>query len=317
MRSVTKLGEVKDTNGTYGKTLTELGGKYSQIIAVEADLMKASGSTPFKEKYPERMFNVGIAEQDALSFSAGLASMGKIPFVTGFACFIAQRSCDQAQNSIAYNNFNVKVIGTYAGLTSEKNGGTHISIDDVAIYRNIPRFQVFDPGDANEFAAILRYAASHEGPVYIRSNKGKFPTFTPEDQEFVPGKAVVLNEGTDIGLITSGITTAEGIKASEQLEEFGIHVRHVHMPSIKPLDREAIVETAKKTGLIVTVENHTIYGGLGSAVAEALCEEYPCRLVRLGFQDHFGETAKLAYMMHKYGIDKEAIVSKICELLNR
>lgn len=314
---MTKLGEVKDTNATYGKTLTKLGGMYPQLVAVEADLMKASGSIPFKEAYPERMFNVGIAEQDALSFSAGLASMGKIPFVTGFACFVAQRACDQAQNSIAYNNFNVKVIGTYAGLTSEKNGGTHISIDDVAIYRNIPRFQVFDPGDANEFAAILRYAAAHEGPVYIRSNKGKFPTFTPEEQEFLPGKAVILKEGSDIGLITTGITTAEGIKAAEELEARGIHVRHVHMPSIKPLDKDAIVETAKKTGLIITVENHTIYGGLGSAVAETLCEEHPARLVRLGLQDHFGETAKLAYMMHKYGIDHEAIVSKIAEIMNQ
>lgn len=311
-----QLGEVKDTNATYGKTLAELGETYPQLVAIEADLMKASGSIPFKEKYPERMFNVGIAEQDALSFSAGLASMGKIPFVTGFACFVAQRACDQAQNSIAYNNFNVKVIGTYAGLTSEKNGGTHISIDDIAIYRNIPRFQVFDPGDANEFAAILRYAAAHEGPVYIRSNKGKFPVFTPEDQEFTPGRAVVLREGTDIGLITSGITTIEGIQAAEALEKQGIHVRHVHMPSIKPLDQEAIVETAEKTGVIVTAENHTIYGGLGSAVAETLCEQRPCRLVRLGLQDHFGETAKLAYMMHKYGIDKDAIVSKICELQN-
>lgn len=311
-----KPGETKDTNATYGKILTELGEKYPQLVAVEADLMKASGSIPFREKYPERMFNVGIAEQDALSFSAGLASMGKIPFVTGFACFVAQRACDQAQNSIAYNNFNVKVIGTYAGLTSEKNGGTHISIDDVAIYRNIPGFQVFDPGDAHEFAAILRYAAAHEGPVYIRSNKGKFPVFTPENQEFVPGKAVVLREGTDIGLITSGITTVEGIQAAEELEKRGIHVRHVHMPGIKPLDQEAVIETAEKTGLIVTAENHTIYGGLGSAVAETLCEHHPCRLVRLGLQDHFGETAKLAYMMHKYGIDKDAIVSKICELRN-
>ncbi len=309
------LGEQKDTNATYGRTITELAAENPQIVAVEADLMKASGSAPFKEKFPERMFNVGIAEQDALSFSAGLAAMGKIPFVTGFACFVAQRACDQAQNSIAYNDFNVKVIGTYAGLTSEKNGGTHISIDDLAIYRNMPRFQVFDPGDANEFEAILRYAASCEGPVYIRSNKGKFPTFTSEGRTFQPGKAVLLNEGKEIGLITTGITTIEGIQASEELEKEGISLRHIHMPSIKPIDMDAIVETAKKTKLIVTVENHTIYGGLGSAVAEVLCENYPARLVRLGLQDHFGETAQLHYMMHKYGIDKDAIVSKIREIV--
>lgn len=305
------LGMKKDTNKTYGATLTELGGKYPEIVAVEADLMKASGSTPFKAAYPERMYNVGIAEQDALSFSAGLAAMGKMPFVTGFACFVAQRACDQAQNSIAYNDFNVKVIGTYAGLTSEKNGGTHISIDDVAIYRNMPRFEVFDPGDANEFAAILRYAAAHQGPVYIRSNKGEYPTFTPEEQTFTTGKARLLSEGGDVGLITSGITTNEGIAAVEALREKGIHVRHIHMPSIKPIDREAIVETAQKTKFLVTVENHTVYGGLGSAVAEVLCEEYPARLYRLGLQDHFGETAKLSYMMHQYGIDSEGIISEI------
>lgn len=311
------FGEEKDTNSTYGATLTAMGAEYPQLVAVEADLMKAAGSRPFYDAYPERMFNVGIAEQDALSFSAGLAAMGKLPFVSGFACFVAQRACDQAQNSIAYNDFNVKVIGTYAGLTSEKNGGTHISIDDVAIYRNMPRFEVYDPGDAHEFAAILRYAAEHKGPVYIRSNKGKYPTFTPEGRRFQPGKAEVLSEGTDIGLITTGITTAEGIRAVNELEKLGVRVQHLHMPSIKPLDKEAIAQTAKKTGLIVTVENHTIYGGLGSAVAETLCEMQPTKLVRLGLQDHFGETAKLRYMMHKYGIDDASIVSTIRALLKK
>ena len=311
------LGEKKDVKTTYGETLTALGGEYPQLVAVEADLMKASGTVPFKEAYPDRMINVGIAEQDALSFSAGLASMGKIPIASGFACFMAQRACDQAQNSIAYNNFNVKVVGTYPGLTSEKNGGTHISIDDVAIYRNMPRFEVYDPGDANEFAAVMRYAVAHEGPVYIRCNKGAYPTFYPEGKEFVPGKADVLNEGTDVALITTGITTVEGINATAELEKMGISVHHVLMPSIKPIDREAIVEAAKRTKVVVTVENHTINGGLGSAVAEVLCEDYPARLVRLGLQDHFGETAKLRYMMHKYGIDDESIVAKVRELMGK
>lgn len=306
-----KFGEIRDTNATYGETITALAAEYPQLVAVEADLMKAAGSAPFKEAYPERMFNVGIAEQDALSFSAGLSEMGKIPFVTGFACFVAQRACDQAVNSIAYNKFNVKVIGTYACLTSEKNGGTHISVDDISIYRSIPRFEVYDPGDANEFAAILRYAAEHEGPIYIRSNKGKFPTFTPEGREFRPGKGETLHEGSDVGLITTGLTTAEGIRACDALEECGIQVEHLHLPSIKPIDREAIAKLAAKTGRVVTVENHSIYGGLGSAVAEVICEEQPARLVRLGLQDHFGETAKLRYMMHKYGIDDESIVETI------
>lgn len=315
MRAVRTLGEIRDTNATYGETVTALAAEDSRIVTVEADLMKASGSAPFKERFPERMFNVGIAEQDAMGFAAGLAAMGKIPFAAGFACFMAQRACDQAQNSVAYNRFNVKVIGTYAGLTSEKNGGTHISIDDLAIYRNMPNFEVYDPGDPNEFEAILRYAATHEGPVYIRSNKGKYPTFTPRGREFVPGRAEILSEGTDVGLITTGITTVEGINAAAELEKTGISVRHVHMPSIKPIDREAIAETARKTKILVTVENHTVNGGLGSAVAEVLCEEQPARLVRLGLQDHFGETAKLRYMMHKYGIDDEAIAETVRKLV--
>lgn len=302
------LKESRDMNATYGSTLVELGALHSNLVVVEADLMKASGSIPFMDAFPDRMFNVGIAEQDALSFSAGLASMGKKPFVSGFACFVSQRACDQAVNSIAYNDYDVKVIGTYAGLTSEKNGGTHISVCDVSIYRSIPRFMVIDPGDPIEYAAVLRYAASHEGPVYIRANKGKFPVFLPDKYEFAPGKAVLLSEGNDIGLVTSGITTAGGIVAAEELGKKGIGVRHLHMPSLKPIDAQALVEAAKKTKFMMTVENHTVYGGLGSAVAEVLCERCPARVVRLGLQDHFGATAKLAYMMKQYGIDSAAIV---------
>ncbi len=305
------IKEARDMNATYGATLVELGAVHKDLVVVEADLMKASGSAPFKAAYPERMFNVGIAEQDALSFSAGLASMGKKPFVSGFACFVSQRACDQAVNSIAYNDYDVKVVGTYAGLTSEKNGGTHISVCDVSIYRAIPRFTVIDPGDPVEYAAVLRYAASHSGPMYIRANKGKFPVFLPDDYVFSPEKSLILNEGNDVGLITSGITTAEGIKAAAVLGKKGIGVRHVHMPCIKPIDAQAIVETAKRVKFLVTVENHTVIGGLGSAVAEVLTEQYPARLVRLGLQDHFGETAKLTYMMQQYGIDADAIVKAV------
>lgn len=307
------LRESRDMNATYGGVLVELGAQYPDVVVVEADLMKASGSAPFMDAYPDRMFNVGIAEQDALSFSAGLAAMGKKPFVSGFACFVAQRACDQAVNSIAYNNYAVNVIGTYAGLTSEKNGGTHISVCDLSIYRSIPRFMVIDPGDPVEYAAVLRYAASNKGPVYIRANKGKFPMFLPDDYTFVPGKAVLLSEGVDIGLISCGITTAEGIKAVDALKEKGIAVRHIHMPCLKPIDAQAVVETAKKTKLLVTVENHTVIGGLGSAVTEVLCDQFPVRVKRLGLQDHFGETAKLAYMMQQYRIDADAIVKTVME----
>lgn len=302
------LGTVRSTITVYGETLVELGKAYPNLVVIEADLMKASGSAPFKAAFPKRHFNVGIAEQDALSFAAGFASTGKIPFVSGFACFVAQRACDQAVNSIAYNRFNVKVIGTYAGLTSEKNGGTHISVDDIAIYRAIPGFTVVDPGDSNEFAAVLRYAAKADGPMYIRSNKGSFPTFTPEEQSFIPGKAILLSDGCDVGLVTSGITTVEGLKATAALKEKGISVRHLHMPCIKPIDRNALAELAARTPLILTAENHTTIGGLGGAVSETVSEVCPTKVIRLGIQDHFGETAKLDYMMRQYGIDADAIV---------
>lgn len=311
-----KLGEARDTRTVYGETLIDLAKKNPRIVAVEADLMKAAGSVPFMEAFPDRSFNVGIAEQNAMSVAAGLALKGMIPFMSSFACFAAQRACDQALNSVAYNGFNVKVVGTYAGLTSEKNGGTHISICDLSIYRCMPGFMVIDPGDPNEFESALRFAAEHVGPVYIRSNKGKFPSFCEKGEPFRADTARVLQEGADIGLITTGITTIEGIKACEVLKEKGIHVKHLHMPVVKPVDRKAIIEMAKTVPMIVTAENQTVIGGLGSAVAEVLCEMQPARLIRLGLQDHFGETANLAYMMHKYGIDAESIaleISRLCD----
>ena len=313
---MSKIYDKKDTNKTYGETLARLGEKCQELVVVEADLMKASGSLPFKEKFPKRHLNVGISEQDLLGFAAGLALAGKIPFASSFACFISQRACDQAVNAVAYNRANVKMIGSYAGLTGEKNGGTHISVLDLAIFRCIPHIQVFDPGDAVEFAAILEYALEYDGPVYIRSNKGIHGVFHEAGFKFEAGKAEVLREGDDIGLITTGISTLQGILACEELERAGICARHIHMPCIKPPDRIEIAKTAEITGKIVTVENHSINGGLGGAVAEALCECYPAKLKRLGLPDCFGETAKLDWLQHKFGIDADGIVSAVNEFLD-
>lgn len=309
------FNNVCDTKETYGKTLVTLGEQNDRIVVVEADLMKASGSEAFYKKYPKRHFNVGIAEQDLVGFSAGLAAMGKIAFASSFACFISQRGCDQAINSVAYNQFNVKLIGSYAGLTSEKNGGTHISIEDIGIFRSIPGFQVIDPADGMEFAAALNYAVGHEGPVYIRQNKGKFLNLFAENYNLSEGKAVVLSDGWDVGLITTGIATQEGVKAAERLRKAGISVRHVHMPFIKPIDEKEICDTAKKTKFLVTVENHSVYGGLGSAVAEVVCEKGPTCLYRLGMQDCFGETAELKYLLSKFGIDADSIANSIIQYM--
>jgi transketolase len=303
----------RDTGKTYGETLVRLAESNPAIVVLEADLGKASGSGPFKEKYPNRYYEVGIAEQNLFSFSAGLAAMGKIPFASTFACFASQRGCDQIMNSIVYNRFNVKIIGTYAGLTSEKNGGTHISVADLAIFRSMPGMTVIDPGDALEFRLAIEEAARRHGPMYIRSNKGIFPVFHDEDFQFTAGKAQVLREGSDISLITTGIVTHKAIQACEKAQKAGINVRLVHMPTIKPIDAEEIAVCAEKTKKIISAENHSILGGLGSAITEVVCARKPCPVIRLGVRDCFGETASLDYLMRKHGIDGEAIFQAICE----
>lgn len=300
-----------DNRTLYGNVLIELAKKDDRIVVVDADLMKASGSGAFRDIFPQRHYDVGIAEQNLIGFSAGLAAMGKIPFAASFACFLSQRGCDQIVNAVAYNQFNVKLIGSYAGLTSEKNGGTHISIEDISIFRSIPHFQIIDPADGVEFSKALIYAAKHEGPVYIRQNKGAFPKLFEASYCLEEGKSVVMTDGEDVGLITTGLATQEAVIAAGILQRCGISVRHIHVPFIKPLDYEEIYKTAYKTKFLVTVENHSVYGGLGSAVAEAVCERYPSYLYRLGLQDCFGETADLKYLIKRFGIDADSIVQNI------
>lgn len=308
-------GEMGIAKKTYGQTLIELGKKDPRIVAVEADLMKASGSDLFKAEFPQRHFNVGIAEQNLVGVAAGLASMGKIPFASSFSCFISQRACDQAVNAVAFNKFNVKMCGTYAGLTSEKNGGTHISVEDIAIFRTMPNVTIMVPADCIELTRAMEAAAAHCGPVYIRIARGPLPTIFSKDCEFTIGKAKVLSEGEDVSLITTGITTWEGLNACETLSSNGIRVRHIHMPTIKPIDRQEILRAARDTGRIVTVENHSKIGGLGSAVAEVVCDECPVPVVRLGMNDCFGETAKLDYLIDKFGISSRHIVRAVEALL--
>jgi transketolase len=238
--------------------------------------------------------------------------MGNIAFPATFSSFISQRGCDQAVNAVAYNKFNVKIIGTYGGLTSEKNGGTHIGVEDIAIFRSMPNMVVISPGDCVELKQVLFAAVSHEGPMFLRLPKGPLKTFHKPDYKFEIGKAVKLQDGNDVALITSDITTAEGIKASEILSDSGISVYHLHMPTIKPIDKEAILEAAERTKKIFTVENHSIYGGLGSAVAEVIAESgCAVKVIRLGIQDCFGETGTLDWLMKKFKIDSDAIVEAV------
>lgn len=306
-----------NVRATYGNTLVKLGDKDNRIVVVEADLMKASGSECFREVFPERHFQVGIAEQNLIGVSAGLASMGKIPFASTFACFASQRACDQAVNAVAYNRFNVKICGTYAGLTSEKNGGTHISVEDIAIYRAMPNMMVIAPGDCVELAKAMETIAEYDGPVYLRMARGPLPIIFNDDYEFEIGKAVVIQEGKDATIITTGITTWYGIQAVKILKTKGITTQHLHMPTIKPLDRKAVIKAANQTGSIVTVENHSIIGGLGSAVAELLCETCPVPVKRLGMQDKFGETATLEWLLEKHELTPGHIVKAVKQILKQ
>lgn len=303
--------ELRDTNETYGNKLLDLAKKYPQLVVLEADLGKASGSEVFYNAHPDRYYNFGVAEQNMVGFAAGLASIGKIPFASTFACFLSQRACDQVVNSVAYNRQNVKLIGTYAGLTSEKNGGTHISVADIAIIRAIPHMVIMDAGDAVELEQILEFAAGYDGPVYIRTNKGKYPVFHDSQYRYEFNKAEVLSKGTDVGLITTGLTTFQGLEAVKELKELGISVYHLHMPTIKPIDKSAIAECMNATGWIVTAENHSVIGGLGMAVAAVSTETVPGKVTRLGLADCFGETATLDYMMAKHCIDTAGIVKTI------
>jgi len=302
---------------TFGQTLKELAKNDERIVVLDADLMKVSGTKPFLDRFPERHFQVGIAEANMVGIAAGMAALGKVPFVSTFANFAARKACDQAAISVAYNRFNVKICGDYAGLTAEKNGATHISVEDIAIYRSMPNMTVIVPGDCTELKKVLQVITEYDGPVYLRKPQGPLYKIFDDDYKFEIGKAVTLEEGSDITLITTGITTWEGKKACEILKPRGISIRHIHMPTIKPLDKEVIVKAARETGAIITVENHSRLGGLGSAITEVVCDYHPAPVVRLGIDDAFGETATLEWLMAKFGIDTEHIITQVESVLKR
>lgn len=295
----------------FGPLMVELGHEYPNIMVCDTDLMRCFGTKAFMKAFPKRHINFGIAEQNCMAASAGMALCGKNVFASSFANFATKRACDQVSISVCYNHANVKVCGLYAGLTAEKNGGTHIGVEDIAIMRSFPGMLVVEPGDTYELEAITRFLAGYDGPVYFRQPKMYLHQVYDSVPAFEPGKAKQLREGKDVAIIACGITTAIAMDAAELLKKQGIDVSVVNMPSIKPIDRTAILEAAK-TGLILTCENHSVIGGLGSAVAEVLAEENcDTRLVRTGLQDCFGMTATLSYQLEANGLTAEAIVTRL------
>lgn len=308
------MSEVKKiaTREGYGKALVELGKNDERIVVLDADLAAATKTGVFKKAFPERHINCGIAEENMMGIAAGLAAAGKIPFASSFAMFAAERAFEQIRNSIGYPHLNVKIGATHAGISVGEDGPTHQCNEDIALMRTIPEMMIINPSDAIEAEEATKAAAVYEGPVYLRFGRLAVPVINDRpDYKFELGKGAVLREGKDVAIVATGLPVAESLKASEMLAADGIQAKVINIHTIKPLDEELIVEAAKETGKIVTVEEHSVIGGLGSAVCDCLCEKAPARVLKIGMNDVFGESGPAVQLLHKYGLDAEGIYKKI------
>ena len=305
----------KATREAYGETLKELGAKIPEIVVLDADLSASTKTAVFAKAFPDRFFDTGIAEGNMMSVAAGLAASGKIPFASPFAVFGAGRAYEQIRNSICYPNLNVKVAVTHAGLTVGEDGATHQMLEDIALMRALPNMTVVVPADAAETAQVIRWAASYQGPVYIRMGRAKVEDVISPDAEFVPGKSTTLADGSDVTIMACGIMTQQALQAAKMLAEEGISARVINMSSIKPIDEEAIVKAAKETGAIVTCEEHTVMGGLGSAVAEVVVRQCPVPMAMVGTEDVFGQSGKASEVLKVYGLTPEHIALEAKKLV--
>lgn len=305
------------TRDAYGETLAELGGEDPRIVVLDADLSGSTKTGVFAKKFPERFFNMGIAEANMVGTAAGLAAVGKVPFVSTFAIFAVGRAWEQVRQSVAYPKANVKIVATHGGVTVGEDGGSHQSVEDVAIMRAVPNMTVIVPADGVETRAAIRAVAAYKGPVYVRLGRNKVPTVFPADYRFEIGKGAELVDGTDLTFVTTGLMTAQAVAAAEILKKEGVSARVVHLGTIKPLDQEIIVKAARETGAIVTAEEHSIVGGLGSAVAEVLAEQCPVPLKRVGVNDRFGTSGKAEELLKYFGLTPEHLVETGREILTR
>ncbi len=303
------------TRDAYGDTLKALGAKYPEIVVLDADLSASTKTQVFAKEFPDRFFNCGIAEGNMMSVAAGLAAAGKTVFASTFAVFGAGRAYEQIRNSICYPRLNVKVALTHAGITVGEDGATHQMLEDIALMRVLPNMTVIVPADAAETEAALRWAAAYKGPVYIRMGRAKCDDVTNPGDSFTPGKCTTLCDGNDITVIACGIMAGKAVAAAKLLQEEGISARVLNMSSVKPIDEQAIVAAAKETGAILTAEEHSVIGGLGSAVAEVVVKENPVPMAMLGLNDTFGESGKSDDLLVKYGLTAEHIRDMAKELI--
>ena len=309
------MAEKIATREAYGKALAELGESYDFVV-LDADLAAATKTGVFKKKFPERFFNCGIAEGNMVSVAAGLAAAGKIPFVSSFAMFAAGRAFEQVRNSVGYPHLNVKIGATHAGITVGEDGATHQCNEDIALMRTIPGMTVINPADAVEARAAVEAAIKHVGPVYMRFGRYAVPVIndTP-DYKFELGKGVTMREGGDVTIVATGLMVSMALEAAEELKAEGIDARVINIHTIKPLDTDIILKAAKETGVIVTAEEHSIIGGLGAAVAEAVCEGCPVPVLRLGVNDTFGRSGTVPALLEMYGLTPANIVAKVKQAL--
>ncbi len=295
------------TRDAYGQALVELGARNPDVVVLDADLSKSTKTSDFQKAYPERFFNLGIAEQNLLGTAAGFAAAGKIPFASSFAVFAVGRAYDQIRNSIAYPRLNVKIAATHAGLTVGEDGGSHQMLEDIALMRTIPNMTVLVPADGVETRQAVLAAAEYEGPVYIRLGRPKVPVLFDETYRFAIGRGILLRDGADVTLVGTGLMVGKALEAAALLAAEGISAAVINLSTIKPLDTALLLSSAQKTGAVVTCEEHSIYGGLGSAVAEALAEHCPLPMARVGVMDCFGESGQPDALLEKYGLTPERI----------
>lgn len=312
------MSEIKKiaTRESYGNALAELGKDYSDLVVLDADLASATKTGVFKKAFPERHIDCGIAECNMVGIAAGLATTGKIPFVSSFAMFAAGRAFEQVRNSVGYPHLNVKIGATHAGITVGEDGASHQCNEDIALMRTIPGMVVVNPSDDIEAKAAVKAALDYEGPMYLRFGRAAVPVINDNPEyKFELGKGVVLKEGGDLTIVATGITVASSLEAAEKLAAEGIHAEVINIHTIKPLDEELVIASAKKTGRVVTVEEHSVIGGLGSAVCDALSAKAPTTVHKIGMYDVFGESGSAAALLEKYGLDANGIYNKIKEFL--
>lgn len=307
----------KATREAYGNALAAVGAKNKNIVVLDADLSKSTKTNVFKEQFPDRFFNVGIAEQNLISVGAGLAAAGKIPFVSSFAMFATGRAFEQIRNAVCYPKLNVKVCATHAGITVGEDGATHQSLEDIACMRVLPNMTVVVPADEAETTSVIEWAANYQGPVYVRLGRAGVDDTTPAGYHFVPGKSQTLVEGSDLTIIACGALVGPAVEGAKELAQAGISARVINMASIKPIDKDAIVKAAQETGAILTAEEHNVVGGLGSAVAEVVVQEAPVPMAFVGVQDSFGESGTPKELMAKYSLTAKDIVAAAKKLVTR